>query len=32
MASKELRINKWIQAREIRLIDDQGNQKGIIPT
>lgn len=32
MASKELRINNWIQVREVRLIDDQGNQRGIIPT
>ena len=32
MASKELRINNRIQAREIRLIDDQGNQRGIMPT
>jgi len=32
LASKELRINNRIQAREIRLIDDQGNQRGIIPT
>ena len=32
MVSKELRINNRIQVREVRLIDDQGNQRGIIPT
>jgi len=32
LASKELRINNRIQVREVRLIDDQGNQRGIIPT
>ena len=32
MPAKELRINNWIQVREVRLIDDQGNQRGIIPT
>jgi len=32
LASKELRINTRIQVREVRLIDDQGNQRGIIPT
>lgn len=32
MAQKELRINKRIQVREVRLIDHEGNQRGIIPT
>jgi len=32
LPAKELRINNWIQVREVRLIDDQGNQRGIIPT
>ncbi|MCR5494195.1 MAG: translation initiation factor IF-3 [Treponema sp.] len=27
-----LRINEMIRIREIRLIDDEGNQKGIVPT
>ncbi|GMO11749.1 MAG: translation initiation factor IF-3 [Treponemataceae bacterium] len=31
-ASKGLRINEHIRVREIRLIDDQGNQEGIITT
>ena len=30
--NKGLRINEQIRVREIRLIDDEGNQKGIIPT
>ncbi len=32
MAEKELRINEAIRVREVRLIDDAGNQKGIVPT
>lgn len=32
MASKDQRINEKIQVREVRLIDDKGNQVGIIPT
>ena len=32
MAQKELRINNRIQVREVRLIDHQGNQRGIIQT
>lgn len=27
-----LRINEMIRIREVRLIDDEGNQKGIVPT
>ncbi len=29
---KSLRINEQIRVREVRLIDDQGEQKGIVPT
>lgn len=32
MAIKELRINERIQVREIRFIDDKGEQRGIVPT
>ena len=32
MVDKEQRINERIQVREVRLIDDQGNQRGIVPT
>jgi translation initiation factor IF-3 len=32
LASKELRINRNIRVREVRLIDDKGNQLGIVPT
>ena len=32
MLDKEQRINERIQVREVRLIDDQGNQRGIVPT
>ena len=32
MADKDLRINEQIRVREVRLIDDDGNQKGIIQT
>lgn len=31
MATKNIRINEEIRAREVRLIDQDGNQKGIIP-
>lgn len=27
-----LRVNEMIRVREVRLIDDEGNQKGIVPT
>ncbi len=30
--NKGPRINEMIRVREIRLIDDEGNQKGIVPT
>ena len=30
--NKGLRINEQIRAREVRLIDDEGEQKGIVPT
>ena len=30
--TKGLRINEQIRVREVRLIDEEGNQKGIIPT
>jgi translation initiation factor IF-3 len=32
LADKDLRINEQIRVREVRLIDDEGGQKGIIPT
>ncbi len=32
MAIKELRINERIQVREVRFIDDKGEQRGIVPT
>jgi len=32
LATKELRINERIRVREVRLIDSEGEQKGIIPT
>ena len=32
MADKGLRVNEMIRIREVRLIDDEGNQKGIVPT
>jgi translation initiation factor IF-3 len=32
LAEKELRINEIIRVREVRLIDADGNQKGIVPT
>ncbi len=30
--NKNLRINEQIRVREVRLIDDKGNQSGIVPT
>lgn len=30
--NKGQRINDMIRVREVRLIDDEGNQKGIVPT
>jgi translation initiation factor IF-3 len=30
--NRGLRINEQIRVREVRLIDDQGEQKGIVPT
>ena len=30
--SKGQRVNEMIRVREVRLIDDEGNQKGIVPT
>lgn len=32
MAAKELRINRDIRVREVRLIDEKGEQRGILPT
>lgn len=32
MATKDLRINELIRVREVRLIDDEGNQIGVVPT
>lgn len=32
MATKDLRINDMIRVREVRLIDDEGNQLGVVPT
>lgn len=32
MASKDLRVNGMIRVREVRLVDDEGNQRGIVPT
>ncbi|MFP4562898.1 MAG: translation initiation factor IF-3 [Spirochaetia bacterium] len=32
MASKDFRINEKIRVREVRLIDEKGNQVGIVPT
>ena len=32
MASKELRINEAIRVREVRLIDQEGGQEGVVPT
>ena len=30
--NKGMRVNEQIRVREVRLIDDEGNQKGIVPT
>ncbi|MBU8913271.1 MAG: translation initiation factor IF-3 [Spirochaetales bacterium] len=32
MATKDLRINDVIRVREVRLIDDEGEQLGVVPT
>lgn len=32
MAGKDLRVNERIRVREVRLIDDNGEQRGIVPT
>ena len=32
MSTKDLRINKDIRVREVRLIDSEGEQRGVIPT
>lgn len=32
MATKDLRINDMIRVREVRLIDEENNQEGIVPT
>ena len=32
MAEKDLRMNEGVRVREVRLIDADGNQKGIVPT
>ena len=32
MVDKEQRINEKILVREVRLIDEQGNQRGVVPT
>jgi len=32
LAEKDLRINELIRVREVRLIDSDGSQKGIVPT
>lgn len=32
MAQKELRINENIRVREVRLVDHEGEQRGIVPT
>ena len=32
MAKQDVRINGKIQVREVRLIDGEGNQRGIVPT
>ena len=31
MSSKELRINEQIRVREVRLIDEEGKQLGVVP-
>jgi len=32
LAEKDLRMNEGVRVREVRLIDADGNQKGIVPT
>jgi translation initiation factor IF-3 len=32
LAAKDQRINEMIQVREVRLIDEKGAQRGIVPT
>lgn len=32
MSVKELRINSAIRVKEVRLIDSEGNQRGVVPT
>jgi translation initiation factor IF-3 len=32
LATKELRINNAIRVKEVRLIDNEGNQRGVAPT
>ncbi len=32
MVSKDLRVNEQIHVREVRLVDENGEQKGIVPT
>jgi translation initiation factor IF-3 len=32
LGEKELRINEYIRVREVRLVDAEGNQKGIVAT
>ncbi len=32
MATKELNTNERIRSREVRLVDQHGNQRGIVPT
>jgi translation initiation factor IF-3 len=32
LADKDLRINEQIRVREVRLVDEKGDQKGIVPT
>ena len=31
MSAKKLRVNEAIRVREVRLIDGEGNQKGVVP-
>ncbi|MGH2489631.1 MAG: translation initiation factor IF-3, partial [Candidatus Limnocylindria bacterium] len=30
--AKDLRTNEMIRVREVRVIDDEGNQRGVMPT
>ena len=32
MAAKDLNINERIRAKEVRLIDEKGEQRGVVPT